>query len=683
MNINIRKALALVTVLLLGVFTSSCEDDLTLSEAGDNIYITMTPRFPNLELKVGGDTIQMSCVVTNHSGDIIPAEVKWSTDKPEIAKFIEGTNKLVALRAGKNETVIVRATLPNGRYAITKATVSSWRGEGLELLAVPLKIEEEGEGDNKTYKASFEFLDKKLYLTPEQSLPFLVKLKPSHLLQQSKIIFEGVDERLFDVKELVLDPKTEEGQKRIGATPKGAKWFVLSVKNKARFSDHKLTVKLDDPKMKLKQSVILNSGTVLDYLAFDDRGNQRTMTKIVDVNAKDKVMVYAKYSPELELDLENIKKAIKWEVLNTNGGGCIIDKIEYDDTAKAFVAHFTTGATAGQATIACSYQGVKVECSITVVDLKNVKLDGLEVSEASREQLKDLYVGETLPLRIKILPKASTAFLQKELTASVVNSEFVSIAENNGSFSVTGLKAGETELVFKLRNQELRIPVKTKAAVKAVNIDNTSPNVLMLGDMVTWRAEVAMEGTDLPDFSKLIWSSADKKLASIIGKSSGEVVQLKANALAEGQAKTEVDIKASYRGKHNIRKLTIVPLQTNAMIKAGDMNLDEAGVTEDSGKVKVLLTPKKEVNAKENLELLIEAKVGKAQIEAKTYTSADYNIYIIWNNALGVRKLATSGSSVKFEKTSKAKFNLTLDLATKVGAKTITVKGSAQNLEEF
>ncbi len=683
MNINIRKAFALVLVMLLAVFTTSCKDDLTLSDAGDDIYITMTPRFPNLELKVGGDTVQMSCVVTNHSGDIIPAEVEWSTDKPEIAKFVEGTNKLFAVAAGKNETVMVRATLPNGRYALTRATVSSWRGEGIEFLAAPAKINEEGEGDEKTYSASFEFLKKKLYLTPDQTLPFLVQLKPSQLLKQSKIVFEGLDENLFEVKELVLDPKTEEGRKRIGVTPKGAKWFVLKVKSKVRFTDHKLTVKLDDPKMKLKQTIMLTSGTVLEELAFDNKFNQKTLTKILDINAKDKVMVFAKYAPDLPEDLENIKRDIKWEILNSNGGGCIIDKVEYDTSAKAFVAHFTAGATAGQTTLACSYQGVKIECTITIVDLANVKLDGLAVSESAKEQLSDLYVGETIPLRVKILPKSSTAFLQKELEVSVANGEFVQITENNGAFSVTGLKAGETELVFKLRDKELRVPVKTKAAVKAVNIDNTSPNIVMLGDIVEWRADVAMEGTDMPDFSKLIWSSSDKKFASIIGKTSGEVVKLKANALGEGQSKTDVSIKASYRGKENSRTLTIVPLQSDATIKAEDMNLDEAGVTEDSGKIKVLLTPKAEVNAKENLELLIEAKTGQAKIEAKTYTAADYKIYIIWSNALGVRKLAAEGSSVKFENASSGHYNLTLDLKTKVGDKMIKVKGSAQNLEKY
>ncbi len=681
MNINIKKAFALVVVLLFGVFTTSCKDDLTLSGAGDNIYITMTPRFPNLELKIGGDTIQMSCVVKNHSGDIIPTEVEWSTDKPELAKFIDGTNKLVAIAEGKDPTVIVRATLPNGRYAITKANISSWRAESLEVLAAPTSISEEGEGEDKKYSADFSFLDKKLYLTPGQEINFLVQCKPAQLLQQTKIVFDGVDEQLFEIKEMIPNPKTEEGRKQIGVTPKGAKWFTLKIKNGVRFTDHEVTVKLDDPKVKLEKSIAFSSGTVLEFLSFDKMGNKKTLTKIVDIKTKDKIMIYAKYSPDLDEDLENIKRDIKCEILSSNGGGCIIDKVEYDESAKAFVADFTAGASAGQATIACSYQGAQIECTITIVDLANVELEGLEVSEATKKQLTDLYVGETIPLRVNILPKTSTAFLKKELKASVDNSEFVKIVESNGAYSVTGLKAGDTELVFELRGKTLRLPVKTKAAVKAVNIDNTTPNVVMVGDLVTWRAEVAMEGTDKPDFSKLMWTSENNELVSIIGSSKGEAIKLKANAIVPADAaKADVNIKASYRGKEDVRKFTIVPLQESVTIKPENIDLDDAGVTLDGGKIKVPLTPK--ANVKESLELLIEAKTGSASLEAKTYTAEDYNIYIIWNNALQVRKLAEDGSSVKFDKAGD-KYNLTLDLSTKVGDKTIEVKGTAQNLEEY
>ncbi len=669
-------------MLVLSFPIVSCKDKRDLDGAGDEIYITMTPRFPNLELKVGAEPIEMSCIVKNYAGEIIPTEVKWSSDQPEIARFIDGTNKLIAVSAKEDTQVMIRATLPNGRYAVTKAKVSRWRGEGLELLAAPVKIDEskDAQTGEVSYSAKIENLANKFYLKPDGTFFFLVKLNPVQMIEQEEIVFEGVDEKLFSIKEFKLDANTDLGKKRIAVTPKGAKWFRFSVIDNKRFENKEVVVKVAGSKVRMEQKFVVSSGTVLDYLAFDEAGEKRSATKIVNLGAKDTVAVYSKFDPLTDVDLENVKREIKWTLKNATGGGCLIEKLEYDEYKEAFIAVFKAGNTSGSATIVCSYQGQEIACNIAIVDLQTVAYEGLAISDNMKKLLSDLYVGETIPLQVKILPKKSTAFLQKELRYKIEGDEVVSISEKNGSYSILGVKAGQCTLVFSLRGKELRVPVVIKAAVKAINIDNTTADVVMLGDELLWRANITMMGTDKPNYAKLVWNAKPSTALKLM-KDKTDGVRIKALKLEAGQEL--VEIEASYRGMTSTRKLTIVPVQPSSDIKTADLDLSIAGVTKEGGVIKVLLTPKSGSSLKENIELNLKAKQGATKLEAKTYTAEDYRIDIIWNNAHSVKKLAEAGSSITLVASGNNRYNLKLNLATKVGSKTITVKGAVDNLEKY
>ncbi len=376
MNKNITKAFALIMLSLIAGFFVSCKDKKTLDEAGDDIYITLSPS-SGLVLQYEGDTVEMKCVVKNFSGDVIPTEVKWSTNKPELATFKKGTNKLYAVASPKeNADIQVRATLPNGRYAVTKATVTRWNVKELELLKAPSSSDiDKGELITK-----LAYLGKDVYLNLDESLLFWVRVNPTQVADQAKLSFDGVDDKLFTVEELVLDPKNAEDAKKIAVTPEGIKWCKLQLKPSALFTKKKLTVKLTEGKTTVKTRFNLSAGTRLSELYFGRDLADGIITfenKELGFNEDVDIDVYASlefYSgdggpctPEMT---EQLIKGMKWEIKNEQGGSCVIAEVklkEYEEYgAHHFVVRVHSGGLEGSSTLIASYQGQKIECAIDV-----------------------------------------------------------------------------------------------------------------------------------------------------------------------------------------------------------------------------------------------------------------------------------------------------------------------------
>ena len=105
----------------MGIFVGCNEDD-TLDGATE-VYITLNPT--DIILRVG-DTIKISALVTNLSGDRINTSVAWSVLDEKVAKILGDTAIVCVLGAQGKETKL-KAELVNGKYALTSVTVTTKR----------------------------------------------------------------------------------------------------------------------------------------------------------------------------------------------------------------------------------------------------------------------------------------------------------------------------------------------------------------------------------------------------------------------------------------------------------------------------------------------------------------------------------------------------------------------------
>lgn len=110
------------------LFIVGCKEDNTLDGA-EEVYIEISPKDGYIML---GDTVSLKAVVSNVSGDVIDTPVKWSVDDDRVLKLENGN--ITAIEGAQGKTTNVRATLQNGKYAISKMTVTNHIVDGVGAL---------------------------------------------------------------------------------------------------------------------------------------------------------------------------------------------------------------------------------------------------------------------------------------------------------------------------------------------------------------------------------------------------------------------------------------------------------------------------------------------------------------------------------------------------------------------
>ena len=105
-----------------------CKEDDTLDGA-EEVYIEISPKDGYIML---GDTVSLRAIVSNVSGDVIDTPVKWSVDDDRVLKLENGN--VTAVEGAQGKSTNVRATLQNGKYAISKMTVTNHIVDGVGAL---------------------------------------------------------------------------------------------------------------------------------------------------------------------------------------------------------------------------------------------------------------------------------------------------------------------------------------------------------------------------------------------------------------------------------------------------------------------------------------------------------------------------------------------------------------------
>lgn len=637
--------------MILFFSAASCKDKKTLEGAGDDIYITIEP-FDNFTMQYGVDTVAMSCVVKNYAGDVISTDVVWSSLDESVVRFLDNSNKAVVDSPdAKGKSTRLRVTLPNGKYAETRVSVSSIKGESVSVVRVDR--EELKDGEKRLVTSLFE--GNEMYIAPDAPYEFAFVSNPVAKAAEG-FSFSGFNPEALEIIEL-----TELDAAHLKALPAGGRWFRVTAKEEG---DYTLKITVGEGNTAYSSQLTLHAGVVLEDMGLNELANEYEKVIALDVNQELQIPFYLKFSPNTEEALQQLLEQASFAV--EGGGGVTIKNIstEYDRGSQPrFIVTVLSGAVAGRSEVVCTLQGKKRRMTASVVDFAAQPVAGVAFRPAVVEEL---YVGEVMPLRIVVTPASSYTYAVRDFQFSFSTPDLVEVNQSATGYELKGLKAGETDLILRVRGQEARLHITTKAAVKSVLIDNTSENVVMVGDKLVWEANVTMEGTDLPDWSRLQWSlpvSSDTQYVGLLPQ--GKKVALTAKALPEGVTSHRAVVKAEYRGKDNQRELTIVPLQQSVSYNAADLDMSEEGsaIEQTTDKqITTYLMPNSGID-KPELILQIERKDSSSlSLEEKTYTPAEYKIVVLWSG-INLRRAVDAGSlTVTRDGSNKYRLNGTLTI---------------------
>ena len=169
-----RYSIILFLAVFFGVtIFSACEEEATLDGATE-VYITLNPT--DISLRIG-DTVKISAKVTNVSGKIINTPISWSLADETVAKLL-GDSAIVAVNGGQEKKTTLKATLENGKYAITTVSVLRNLPEGVTCVA-----------NDSTMP---EMTSKQSYNIPHDSVMFAVSPKTLLYDYEPKVKLEGV-----------------------------------------------------------------------------------------------------------------------------------------------------------------------------------------------------------------------------------------------------------------------------------------------------------------------------------------------------------------------------------------------------------------------------------------------------------------------------------------------------------
>lgn len=667
--------LACAGLLFAGVSCQDKFDETTLKEAGKDVYMTITPADPSIA--VGRDTLEMTCKVESMSGDLVTdAEITWSSEDENIARFIDGTNRLVGVRQGAGKTVRVRATLPNGRYATTNITVLKNVFSELGLFL-----------NEKTLAGE------RLYLSPGGTLEFLAVVNPPYLLRDNTVSWDMGDSGI-SIEPIELKPKEGEDkrdQDRIDKLPEGGTWYKLSA-GQAQIGEYTIHLRVGEVsqpvQVKVGPSLVAtpnNVGELLYAFAFDNKEfKDQERSSVMNIKSRATVVAYAQMIPATQDAFDQIKEEVKWSI---DGAAGIIESTtaEFDGDLFKFVANVMSGASVGSFKVSCTLHEKVVAQTITVKDYVKEPFESLLFLP---ETITDLSVGEKRRVRVRVLPRASTGVIISELIEAIKKDGIGSVVaystpgvleveEKDGDFSLKGLSTGKTDIIFTVRGQQfVWKDIQTIPTPRSLLIDNTTPNVVMVGDEVDWNVKLVMEGTDAPDWGRVVWSIVEGNSVSFAGKPSGERVRLRAVAqLPEGKTELTTNIKAQYgkSDKIHTREIKVVPLQKDVTLASALYDIPQSGVSPRKGEVIL----KQQDTSRGDLPVSIN--IGAQPLEEKTYDAAAVPVFVGWVN--GLKKQAKSGT-IAVQKVG-TKYNIVLDLVLQVGDHKISVKGSVEGLQRL
>lgn len=618
----------------MGIFVGCNEDD-TLDGATE-VYITLNPT--DIILRVG-DTIKISALVTNLSGDRINTSVTWSVLDEKVAKILGDTAIVCVLGAQGKETKL-KAELVNGKYALTSVTVTTNLPKGIT------PVNEEG----------IVISSKRSYDITHDSVLFAVS--PKELLEDftPQYTIEGLEEYKIPMtidKEAGLvaihyaAPRSAgEGKITVSigeqATAQSASCSVLLMPViYATFYGEKYA---DMPYLDTRP----DKSVLPQWFAYTNETN-------MDINSEATIRVAMNIESGAKEDIEAAYKAYRWEVIS--GSSVVVTRMEEEFVEnQGFDAVLTvrSGIDEGEAEFHCITPDTVLVATFTVQNYKTrYPVDEITVDRSS----VSMSMGDVLMLTTGVVPSTSYAYHKPKVIAE--DPTVVEVGKYDGNMiTLKGLKVGATKLVLTSSDKTLEIPVTITESIKSVLWESTNNRTLFVGQSVEWGVNVTTVsgGTNPYD---VIWKSFDPSIltATPVEGSRGIIT-----AIAEGTTTVRVEVNGV---RSDAASVKVIGLQENLLYTSSNTDYENTVVYSDKDDLVILVTPESGYE----LIMITLAGVGKDDNYDGTYSVSDHQTDIEID---GAKVSATSGSVTIASRDTDAL--ISFDLSFEVDNKTFTLK---------
>ena len=618
----------------MGIFVGCNEDD-TLDGATE-VYITLNPT--DIILRVG-DTIKISALVTNLSGDRINTSVAWSVLDEKVAKILGDTAIVCVLGAQGKETKL-KAELVNGKYALTSVTVTTNLPKGIT------PVNEEG----------IVISSKRSYDITHDSVLFAVS--PKELLEDftPQYTIEGLEEYKIPMtidKEAGLvaihyaAPRSAgEGKITVSigeqATAQSASCSVLLMPViYATFYGEKYA---DMPYLDTRP----DKSVLPQWFAYTNETN-------MDINSEATIRVAMNIESGAKEDIEAAYKAYRWEVIS--GSSVVVTRMEEEFVEnQGFDAVLTvrSGIDEGEAEFHCITPDTVLVATFTVQNYKTrYPVDEITVDRSS----VSMSMGDVLMLTTGVVPSTSYAYHKPKVIAE--DPTVVEVGKYDGNMiTLKGLKVGATKLVLTSSDKTLEIPVTITESIKSVLWESTNNRTLFVGQSVEWGVNVTTVsgGTNPYD---VIWKSFDPSIltATPVEGSRGIIT-----AIAEGTTTVRVEVNGV---RSDAASVKVIGLQENMLYTSSNTDYENTVVYSDKDDLVILITPESGYE----LIMITLAGVGKDYNYDGTYSVSDHQTDIEID---GAKVSATSGSVTIASRDTDAL--ISFDLSFEVDNKTFTLK---------
>jgi len=618
----------------MGIFVGCNEDD-TLDGATE-VYITLNPT--DIILRVG-DTIKISALVTNLSGDRINTPVVWSVLDEKVAKILGDTAIVCVLGAQGKETKL-KAELVNGKYALTSVTVTTNLPKGIT------PVNEEG----------LVISSKRSYDITHDSVLFAVS--PKELLEDftPQYTIEGLEEYKIPMtidKEAGLvaihyaAPRSAgEGKITVSigeqATAQSASCSVLLMPViYATFYGEKYA---DMPYLDTRP----DKSVLPQWFAYTNETN-------MDINSEATIRVAMNIESGAKEDIEAAYKAYRWEVIS--GSSVVVTRMEEEFVEnQGFDAVLTvrSGIDEGEAEFHCITPDTVLVATFTVQNYKTrYPVDEITVDRSS----VSMSMGDVLMLTTGVVPSTSYAYHKPKVIAE--DPTVVEVGKYDGNMiTLKGLKVGTTKLVLTSSDKTLEIPVTITESIKSVLWESTNNRTLFVGQSVEWGVNVTTVSGG-PNPYDVIWKSFDPSIltATPVEGSRGIIT-----AIAEGTTTVRVEVNGV---RSDAASVKVIGLQENLLYTSSNTDYENTVVYSDKDDLVILVTPESGYE----LIMITLAGVGKDDNYDGTYSVSDHQTDIEID---GAKVSATSGSVTIASRNADAL--ISFDLSFEVDNKTFTLK---------
>lgn len=449
---------------------AGCNEDNTLDGA-EEVYIEISPKDSYIML---GDTVTLKAVVSNVSGDVIETPVKWSVDDARILKLEDGC--ITAVDGSQGKSTSVRATLKNGKYAISRMTVTNHVVDGVGALV-------------DTYYS---------YNNDFDTIWFAVR--PKNLLLDYEPSVVNSNEALVVPKTTSLKVDKETGM--VG--------YAFASVREAGTATVTLSIGPAGNEEKASTEVLLCPVVEASFSSDFSYPTYEYYTTM-DLNKEDTVWLYTRVTPAQNVDLENARKFYTWSA--TGNAAQLVKNVEDVTEFRGHDAYIVLRSATLEGTSQFKFTCYGNEATATI-DVQNYKL---------RYPVEKLYTDKesySVPMEATVLvipsvePLSSYAYHQPQFSV-----EDETLAEllgyDGGAMRVRGLKEGNTNLIITSNDKTIKVPLEVTEKVNQITWESGNPLTMFMGTSVEWKAIVkTVSGRIYP----VSWTSLNEDIATAVPK---------------------------------------------------------------------------------------------------------------------------------------------------------------------